>query len=187
VNGSVGAVTAAAAAKVDFNRTAVTTKGDPDGKLKQLLSAQSLGTITRAASAGTLDAPLDQLVTASPFGYRVSPITGGAGEFHRGQDFAAQCGTAVHAAASGTVTFKSAKDLREVAAMVPLERMLIETDSPYLAPVPHRGKPNSSYLMAHTVRFVAERKGVALAELCTALAANATAVFGPWGEEGTNG
>ena len=98
-------VTAAAAAKVDFNRTAVTTKGDPDGKLKQLLSAQSVGTITRAASAGTLGAPLDQLVTASPFGYRVSPITGGAGEFHRGQDFAAQCGTAVHAAASGTVTF----------------------------------------------------------------------------------
>ena len=46
-------VTAAAAAKVDFSRTAVTTKGDPDGKLKQLLSAQSVGTITRAASAGT--------------------------------------------------------------------------------------------------------------------------------------
>ncbi len=98
-------VTAAAAAKVDFSRTAVTTKGDPDGKLKQLLSAQSVGSITRAASAGTLGAPLDQMVTASPFGYRVSPITGGAGEFHRGQDYVAQCGTQVHAAASGTVTF----------------------------------------------------------------------------------
>ena len=72
-------VTAAAAAKIDFSRTAVTTKGDPDGKLKQLLSAQSVGTITRAASAGSLGAPLDQMVTASPFGYRVSPITGGAG------------------------------------------------------------------------------------------------------------
>ncbi|QCB98704.1 M23 family metallopeptidase [Arthrobacter sp. PAMC25564] len=98
-------VTAAAAAKIDFSRTAVSTKGDPDGKLKQLLSAQSVGTITRAASAGTLGAPLDQMITASPFGYRVSPITGGAGEFHRGQDYAAQCGTSVHAAASGTVTF----------------------------------------------------------------------------------
>lgn len=111
--GSAGAVSAAAqpnvtaesAAKIDFGRTAVTTKGDPDGKLKQLLSAQSAGSITRAASSGSLGAPLDKLVTASPFGYRVSPITGGSGEFHRGQDYAAQCGTAVHAAASGTVTF----------------------------------------------------------------------------------
>lgn len=109
-SGSVSAaaqpdVTAAAGAKVDFSRTAVTTKGDPDGKLKQLLSAQSVGSITRAASAGTLGAPLDVMIASSPFGYRVSPITGGAGEFHRGQDYAAQCGTAVHAAASGTVTF----------------------------------------------------------------------------------
>jgi murein DD-endopeptidase MepM/ murein hydrolase activator NlpD len=92
-------------AKIDFNRTAVTTQGDPDGKLKQLLSAQSVGSITRAASAGSLGAPLAQLKTASPFGYRVSPITGGSGEFHRGQDYSAQCGTAVMAAASGTVTF----------------------------------------------------------------------------------
>jgi TatD DNase family protein len=43
---------------------------------------------------------------------------------------------------SGIVTFKSAKDLKEVACRVPLERMLIETDSPYLAPMPHRGKRN---------------------------------------------
>lgn len=95
----------AAEAKIDFNRTAITTQGDPDGKLKQLLSAQSVGSITRAASSGSLGAPLDQMKTASPFGYRVSPITGGSGEFHRGQDYSAQCGTAVHAAASGTVTF----------------------------------------------------------------------------------
>lgn len=92
-------------AKIDFNRTAVTTQGDPDGKLKQLLSAQSVGSITRAASAGSLGAPLAQLKSVSPFGYRVSPITGGSGEFHRGQDYSAQCGTAVLAAASGTVTF----------------------------------------------------------------------------------
>jgi murein DD-endopeptidase MepM/ murein hydrolase activator NlpD len=98
-------VSAEAAAKVDFSRTAVSTQGDPDGKLKQLLSAQSAGSISRAASAGTLGSPLETLVKSSPFGYRVSPITGGVGEFHRGQDFAAQCGTSVFAAASGTVTF----------------------------------------------------------------------------------
>ncbi len=99
------AVTAEAAAKIDFSRTAVTTKGDPDSKLKQLLSAQSVGTITPAASAGTLGAPLDLTTATSPFGFRVSPITGGPGEFHRGQDYTIQCGTAVSAAASGTVTF----------------------------------------------------------------------------------
>ncbi|HSO91263.1 MAG TPA: M23 family metallopeptidase [Arthrobacter sp.] len=90
---------------IDFNRTAVTTQNDPDGKLKQLLSAQSAGSITPAASSGSLGAPLEQLKTSSPFGYRVSPITGGSGEFHRGQDYSVQCGTAVLAAASGTVTF----------------------------------------------------------------------------------
>ncbi|WP_346925452.1 M23 family metallopeptidase [uncultured Arthrobacter sp.] len=92
-------------AKIDFNRTTVTTKGDPDGKLKQLLSAQSVGSITRAASAGSLGAPLAQMVTVSPFGLRVSPITGGAGEIHRGEDLVAQCGDDVRSAASGTVTF----------------------------------------------------------------------------------
>jgi len=98
-------VSAEAAAKIDFSRTSVSTQGDPDSKLKQLLSAQSAGSITRAASAGSLGAPLATMVKSSPFGYRISPITGGSGEFHRGQDFAAECGTQVFAAASGTVTF----------------------------------------------------------------------------------
>ncbi|MET3720863.1 MULTISPECIES: M23 family metallopeptidase [unclassified Arthrobacter] len=98
-------VSAEAAAKIDFSRSAVVTQGDPDGKLKQLLSAQSAGSITPASSAGSLGAPLAQLITASPFGFRISPITGGSGDFHRGQDYVAQCGTSVLAAASGTVTF----------------------------------------------------------------------------------
>ena len=80
----------------------------------------------------------------------------------------------------GTVTFKANEPLREALDLTPLDRLLVETDAPYLTPLPHRGKPNSSYLMAHTVRFIAERKRVDLAELCTALATNATAVFGDW-------
>lgn len=98
-------ISAEASAQLDFNRSAVVTKADPDGKLKQLLSAQSAGSVTRAASAGSLGSPLASLTTASPFGYRVSPITGGSGDFHRGQDYVAQCGTSVMAAAAGTVTF----------------------------------------------------------------------------------
>ena len=98
-------VSAEAGAQIDFSRSAVVTQADPDGKLKQLLSAQSAGSVSRAASAGSLGAPLAALSTASPFGYRVSPIPGGAGDVHRGQDYVAQCGTSVLAAATGTVTF----------------------------------------------------------------------------------
>ena len=98
-------ISAEAGAQIDFSRSAVVTQADPDGKLKQLLSAQSAGSVSRAASAGSLGAPLAALSTASPFGYRVSPLTGGSGDFHRGQDYVAQCGTSVLAAATGTVTF----------------------------------------------------------------------------------
>lgn len=98
-------VSAEAGATIDFSRTAVTTQGDPDGKLKQLLSAQAASAVTPAASAGSLAGPLASLTTVSPYGYRVSPITGGTGDFHRGTDFAAQCGTEVLASAAGTVTF----------------------------------------------------------------------------------
>ncbi|MFD5276864.1 M23 family metallopeptidase [Pseudarthrobacter sp. NPDC058362] len=98
-------ISAEAGARIDFSRSAVVTKADPDGKLKQLLSAQSAGAVSRAASVGSLGAPLASLTMVSPFGYRVSPITGGYGDFHRGEDFAAQCGTSVLAAATGTVTF----------------------------------------------------------------------------------
>ncbi|MDR5813410.1 TatD family hydrolase [Caballeronia sp. LZ033] len=61
-----------------------------------------------------------------------------------------------HISLSGIVTFKSAKDVQDVARRVPLERLLIETDSPYLAPVPYRGKPNEPAYVSHVGRFVAQ-------------------------------
>ncbi len=66
---------------------------------------------------------------------------------------------------SGIVTFKSARDLQAVARAVPLERMLIETDSPYLAPVPHRGKINEPGLVRHVAEFIAQLKDVPLARV----------------------
>jgi len=63
---------------------------------------------------------------------------------------------------SGIVTFKSARQLQEVAQAVPLERMLIETDAPYLAPVPHRGKMNEPGLVMHVAEFLAKLKGLPL-------------------------
>jgi TatD DNase family protein len=66
---------------------------------------------------------------------------------------------------SGIVTFKSAKDLQAVARALPLERILIETDSPYLAPVPYRGKMNEPGYVAHVAEYLADLKAVPLREI----------------------
>ncbi len=81
---------------------------------------------------------------------------------------------------AGNVTFKNAEPLREALRAAPLDLLLVETDAPFLTPIPHRGKPNASYLIPHTVRAMAEVKGVDVAELCAAIAVNGERVFGPW-------
>jgi len=73
---------------------------------------------------------------------------------------------------SGIVTFKSAKDLQETCKAVPLDRMLIETDSPYLAPIPYRGKINEPAWVAKVGEFVANLKGVAIEELADRTSSN---------------
>ena len=77
-------------------------------------------------------------------------------------------------------TFKNAQNLRDALAVTPLERILVETDAPFLTPVPHRGRPNAPYLMPHTVRRMAEALDEPLDELCTRLAANTERVYGSW-------
>ena len=81
---------------------------------------------------------------------------------------------------AGTVTFKSAKSLRNALAVTPLEHLLVETDAPYLTPHPHRGRANAPYLIPLTVRAMATTLNVALPTLCEALSANSEAVYGPW-------
>lgn len=78
---------------------------------------------------------------------------------------------------SGILTFKSAKDLREVAAMVPLDRMLIETDSPYLAPVPHRGKTNNPSFVPFVAAQLAEIKQLSVEQIAQATNRNFDALF----------
>jgi TatD DNase family protein len=78
---------------------------------------------------------------------------------------------------SGILTFKSATELREVAAYVPLDRLLIETDSPYLAPVPHRGKTNTPALVPFVAAQIAATKGVPLDQVAQVTAANVDALF----------
>ena len=78
---------------------------------------------------------------------------------------------------SGIVTFKSAKELQAVARAVPLERMLIETDSPYLAPVPHRGKMNEPGFVKHVAEYLADLKGVPLTQIAQQTSDNFFTLF----------
>jgi TatD DNase family protein len=96
-------------------------------------------------------------------------------------DFAAECVKRGYVLSfAGTVTFGSAAALREAALVTPVEQMLVESDAPFLTPTPYRGRPNASYLVPATVRFLAEVTGTDLAELCAALSATGERVFGPW-------
>ena len=78
---------------------------------------------------------------------------------------------------SGIVTFRAADNVREAALAIPEDRLLIETDAPFLAPVPLRGRPNEPAFIVHTARFLAELRGVSLSTLAAATAANARRVF----------
>jgi TatD DNase family protein len=78
---------------------------------------------------------------------------------------------------SGIVTFKNAKDLKEVARRVPLDHMLVETDSPYLAPVPHRGKSNQPAFVRHVAEEIAALRGMALEDVARATTENFFRLF----------
>ncbi|MBI3230251.1 MAG: TatD family hydrolase [Burkholderiales bacterium] len=78
---------------------------------------------------------------------------------------------------SGIVTFKSAKELQAVAREIDISRILIETDSPYLAPVPHRGKMNEPGFVCHVAEFLADLKGIALADVARQTTQNFFTLF----------
>lgn len=81
---------------------------------------------------------------------------------------------------AGTVTFKNARELQAALLEVPDELLLVETDAPFLTPTPHRGRPNASYLIPHTVAFMAQARGVSVSDLVGVISANTEAVFGPF-------
>jgi TatD DNase family protein len=84
-----------------------------------------------------------------------------------------------HISFSGIVTFKSARELQEVAVKMPEERMLVETDSPYLAPVPHRGKPNHPALVRHVAEYIAQLRGETFEQVADVTTRNFINLFRP--------
>ena len=99
-------------------------------------------------------------------------FSGGPDEARRALDLGA------YVSFSGIVTFKKAADVREAAALAPLDRVLVETDAPYLAPVPHRGKPNQPAHVALVGAAVAALKGVPVDDVEQATWVNTATVFG---------
>lgn len=99
--------------------------------------------------------------------------------FTESLDFARQAlDLGMYLSFSGIVSFKNAGDLREVAKFAPMDRILIETDSPYLAPVPHRGKTNEPSFVPHVAKVIAQEKGVAVEEIGIQTSANFDRLFG---------
>ncbi|MGA0852994.1 MAG: TatD family hydrolase, partial [Candidatus Nanopelagicaceae bacterium] len=81
---------------------------------------------------------------------------------------------------AGTVTFKNAPQLREALKLVPLDQLLVETDSPFLAPMPHRGALNTPAQIPNILRFMAVERGDDLVEMVSAIGANLDRIFGPF-------
>jgi len=94
-------------------------------------------------------------------------------------DFARAClDRGAHLSFAGTVTFKNAGPLRDALRATPQDRVLVETDAPYLTPSPYRGRTNASYLVPVTMRVMAAERGEDLGDLCAAVDANTEVAFG---------
>ncbi len=125
---------------------------------------------TREADADTADILADEM--------RAGPFTGLIHCFSTGRQLAERAlELGLYISLAGIVTFNKSEALREIVADVPLERLLVETDAPYLAPVPRRGKRNEPAFVVHTAERLAELKSITPAELAAATTANFFKLF----------
>ena len=118
---------------------------------------------------------LEQEAEQGPFPFVLHCFTGGAKLARRGLALGG------YLSFSGIITFKNAEEIRAVAGTVPADRYLVETDAPYLAPVPHRGEANEPSYVRHTAERLAELRGIELAQLAAETTANFGRLFGKTG------
>ena len=125
---------------------------------------------TRDAEADTADIMAEEMEQGA--------YTGVIHCFTASEDFARKAlSLGLYISISGIVTFKNAKDLQETAAKLPLDRLLVETDAPFLAPVPHRGKTGEPAFVADTARVLAGLRGDSYEDLCEATSRNFYQLF----------
>ncbi|QVL33243.1 TatD family hydrolase [Telmatocola sphagniphila] len=106
------------------------------------------------------------------------PVAGVMHSFTGSPEVAEAClACGLHISYAGMVTFKNAEEIRLAARRIPEDRLLVETDSPYLAPMPHRGRRNEPAFVKHTLEFLAELRGVSEAHLGVATTVNARKLF----------
>lgn len=135
--------------------------------------AQSTGKALVIHTRDSLDAALDVLEgSGAPERFVFHCWSGNVEQLGRA------LGLGAHVSFAGNVSFKNAGDLRAVARLVPLDRLLVETDSPFLAPVPHRGRLNEPAYVVDVGRAVAEAIGVTEDDLASATTVNAKRLFG---------
>ena len=121
---------------------------------------------------------LDDILAMLREAHTRGPLTGVMHSFTGSAEVAAECvALGMYISFAGMLTFKKSDELRAVAATVPADRLLVETDSPYLAPEPLRGKRNEPALVEHTARRLAAARGVTFEELAAQTTANARRVF----------
>ncbi len=124
---------------------------------------------------GSFDAYDDEIKILEQVGYFHGVIHSFLGSFEQAQTFL-QMG--FYLSFNGIVTFKNAKEVQEVASKVPLERILLETDAPYLTPVPYRGQRNEPSYVEYVARKIAELKGISFEEVAEITTNNARRLFG---------
>lgn len=149
------------------------------GEMLKLAGERSLPVIvhTREADADTLRL-IDECGSAT---LRAEGRLGVVHCFTGGEAFARQLlNRGLYISFSGIFTFRNADALRQVARFVPADRLLIETDSPFLAPVPMRGRSNEPAFIVHVAQCVAERRGVGVEALAEQTTRNAETLFGTW-------
>jgi len=167
-------VVAIGEAGLDYYYQHSTPEAQAQGFRRHIAAARATGLPleihTREADADTA-AILEEEHAKGPFPAILHCYTGGP-------DLAARAlELGLHVSFTGVVTFKKSDALRDIAKSVPLDRLLVETDAPFLAPLPFRGKTNEPAYVVHTAKVLAEVKGVSLEELAAATSDNFFRLF----------